>query len=328
MFAVATSFIALALAAGQRAPADDWVVASGTETCSVTSVDFPDGPRGFAAGSFNCGLLTEDGGYSWSPIRVVPDQGQSLMWAHAVSADELYAARRGFYRSTDRGQTWSQVGAWDRESQGTVFDVSFFDASHYVAIKGGQIWSSTDAGVNWTLSFAGDIDMNFHELHFPSAEIGYATGGKLVGGDTLAGTVLRSADAGANWTRLDFPYGKINAASFVDVDHGMVSTQSADGFGLYVTADGAQTWQPLPNPPPGLINQLKHRDAQHWYATTFEGCVYTSRDAGQNWQEGYCDPQQRALASISLRGGAAVAGGNDGLVLYENGVFHDGFDQP
>lgn len=328
MFAVATPLLAAALTAGHGAPpADDWLLAGGTETCSVTSLDFPDGPRGFAAGAFNCGLLTEDGGYAWTPIRVVPDQGQSLLWAHAASQDELYAARRGLYRSTDRGQTWAQVGAWSSDSQGSVFDIHFFDATHYVAIKGGQIWNSTDAGENWTLTYPGEFNINFHELNFPGADVGYATGGVIREGDGL-GTVLRSEDGGASWALLPFPYGKINAARFVDADHGMVATQGQAGFGLYVTADGAQTWQALPSTPPGLVNQLRYRDAQHWYATTFEGCVYESRDGGQTWQEGFCDPQGRALASLSVRGGAAVAGGNDGLVVYENRIFRDGLETP
>lgn len=325
MFAV-TPFLALALAAGQGVPSDDWVVASGTGTCSVSSVDFPDGPRGFAAGSFNCGLLTEDGGLTWSPIRVVPDQGQSLLWAHAASADELYAARRALYRSGDRGATWSQVGGWDAGSGGSVFDVAFPGPDRLVLIKGGQIWTSDDAGGAWALTYPGEMDINFHELHFPTATIAYATGGVIRLGAGI-GTVLRSDDGGESWNRLDFPYGKINAASFVDVDHGMAAVQdSAATFGLYATADGGRSWQALPSAPPGLVNQLRHRDAQHWYATTYQGCVYDSRDGGQSWRQGYCDPQGRALASLSLRGGAAVAAGNDGLVLYENRLFADGFE--
>lgn len=328
MLALATPLFALSLAAGQGVPSDDWIVASGTGSCSVSSVDFPDGPRGFAAGTFNCGLLTEDGGLTWSPIRVVPDQGQSLLWAHAATADELYAARRALYRSTDRGATWAPVGAWDPGSTGSVFDVAFPQPDRLVAIKGGQIWTSDDAGGSWTLAYPGEMDVNFHELHFPLPATGYATGGVVREGTGL-GTVLRSDDGGANWTRLDFPHGKITAASFVDVDHGMAATQQAgSAFGLYATADGGQSWQALPAPPPGLVNQLRHRDAQHWYATTFDGCVYDSRDGGQHWRQGYCDPQGRALASLSVRGGAAVAAGNDGLVLYENRLFGDGFEAP
>lgn len=326
MFKAAMPLLVLALAAAQGASAaDDWIVASGTSTCSVSSVDFADGPYGFAAGSFNCGLLTEDGGLTWSPVRVVPNQGQSLNWAHAASADDLYAARLGLYRSTDRGQSWNEVGSLSTQSGGSFFDVHVFDADHIVAIKGGQIWTTSDGGANWILAFPGQQDVNFHELHFPTAQIGYATGGVMRDAGGI-GIVLRTEDGGATWTQLDFPFGKINAASFVDADHGMLSTQAQ---GLFVTTDGAQTWTSLQAAPSGLINQLKHRDAQHWYATTYQGCVYESRDAGLSWEQGFCDEQQRPLASLSVRGGpAAVAAGNGGLVIYENRIFVDGFEAP
>lgn len=325
MLKAAMPLLVLALAAAQGASAaDDWVVASGADTCSVSSLDFADSLHGFAAGSFNCGLLTEDGGLTWSPISVVPNHGQSLNWAHAASPDDLYAARLGLYRSTDRGATWAEVGSLSTQSGGSFFDVHVFEADHIVGIKGGQIWSTTDGGANWTLAFPGQQDMNFHELNFPTDKIGYATGGVMreAGG---IGTVLRTDDGGATWNVLDFQFGKITAASFVDADHGMLSTQDQ---GLFVTSDGAQTWTALPTAPTGLVNQLKHRDAQHWYATTYEGCVYESRDAGLTWEQGFCDDRQRALASLSLRGGAAVAGGNGGLVIYENRIFVDGFESP
>jgi photosystem II stability/assembly factor-like uncharacterized protein len=321
---IASPFLAFALAAAQGAPSGGWVVARGTDTCSVSSVDFADGPHGFAAGSFNCGLLTDDGGYTWTPVRVVPDQSQSLMWVHAAGPDDLYAARRDLYRSTDRGQTWSAVGTLATQGGGNIFDVHLFDADHLVVIKGGQIWTTADAGATWTLAYPGEQNVNFHELHFPTAQTGYVTGG-IVRDAGEIGAVLRSDDGGASWTRLDFPYGKITAADFVDADHALVATQSQ---GLFATADGGRSWQSLLSAPDGLVNQLRHRDAQDWYATTYEGCVYRSRDGGTTWRQGYCDPQQRALASLSLRGGAAVAAGNDGLVIVEDTLFGDGFEQP
>ncbi len=332
MQAFVVPLFALALGAGPGAPAaaGDWVLASGTGTCSVTSVDFPDGPRGFAAGAFNCGLLTMDGGYSWTPIDVVPEHGQSLVWAHAASADELYAARLGFYRSTDRGASWAQVGPWDTSSPGSIFDVAFLASGRLVAIKGGQTWTSDDQGDHWTLRYPGEMDRNFHELHFPgSGAIGYATGGVVRGsmGNGI-GTVLRTADAGATWTVLDFPHGAITAADFVDSDHAMVAVQNHWTGRLYVTSDGAATWQALPSAPPGWITSLKQRSASHWYAATADGCLQTSRNGGHSWQADYCDADFRALASINLRGGAAVAAGNDGLVLYEDRILRSGFEGP
>lgn len=321
MLATASSLLALALATTQGAPDSDWLNARGTESCSVSSVDFT-GLQGFAAGSFNCGLLTDDGGYSWTPVRVMPQMGQSLMWAYAAGSGELFAARNGLFRSRDSGATWSEVGALSAQN-GSMPDLLRVEGRHWVAIKGGQLLTSDDDGDNWIVAYPGEFNVNFHQLHFPTPQIGYASGG-IARQFGSVGNVLRTDDGGANWTMLDFEHGKITAADFVDADHALVATQSE---GLFVTADGAQTWQPLGAAPgAGLVNALAHRDALHWYAITTTGCLYESFDGGLNWEQGYCDRDERVLASLNVRGGAAVAAGNDGLVIYENRIFRAGFD--
>jgi len=318
MMLVAASLMQVVLA-GASAP-EPWVLASGTGTCSATDVDFAAGPSGFSAGGFNCGLVTADGGFTWSPVSVVPQQGQSLLWSGARSADELYAARLGLYRSLDRGQTWNELGALS-EGIGSIFDVHFRDDGGLVLIKGGQIQVSHDDGATWTISYPGEININFDELHFPAADIGYATGGITRSSGTI-GTVLRSEDGGESWTLLEFTHGKITAADFTDADHALVATQYE---GLFMSADGGATWNALAAAPPGgLIVDLAHRDAQHWYAATFDGCVLESRDGGSTWQQEFCDPDGRALNALSVKGGAGVAVGNDGLVVYEDRIFLDG----
>jgi photosystem II stability/assembly factor-like uncharacterized protein len=320
---IAVSLLTLALASTAGSPRnDDWLPASGTDQVSVNDIDFA-GRYGFAAGSFNRGLVSDDGGYSWTPISVIPAQGQSLLWGHAASRDELFAARIGLYHSIDRGQTWQELGNLGSSGGGNVFDLQLLDADHLVAIKGGQIQLSTDAGLTWSIVYPGEFDVNFDELHFPTAQIGYASGGISREGSSV-GNVLRSDDGGASWTLLEFGHSKITAADFIDADHALVATQS-DGF--FFTSDGAQSWQFLADVPDAqYISDLAHRGDLHWYATTYSGCIYESVDGGRQWQPSYCDGEERALSTISLRGGAAVAGGNDGLVLFENRIFRDGLD--
>jgi photosystem II stability/assembly factor-like uncharacterized protein len=321
MLALTPILLAFTLAAGQPPASVAWRSATGTGSCSVTDVDLADATHAFAAGSFNCGLVSSDGGRSWAAIEVVPQQGQSLLWAHAASADTLYAARIQMYRSDDGGQQWVQLS--DIDMGGSFFDVHFHDAEHLVAVRAGQILTSVDGGVHWATAYPGEFNVNFDELHFPDPSIGYATGG-VVRDAGEAGTVLRSDDGGQTWTLLAFPHGKITAADFPDAGHGMVATQSQ---GLFVTADGAQSWQAVADVPGGAyVNDLAHRDAYHWYATSSSGCLFETRDAGANWQTAFCDAEQRALASIDLSGSTAVAAGNDGLVVWENRVFGDGFD--
>lgn len=320
MLAMTASLLAVALAGGQAPASDAWLPATGTGSCSVTDVDLADPTHAFAAGSFNCGLVSADGGRSWAAIEVVPQQGQSLLWAHAASADTLYAARGQMYRSDDGGEEWTQLS--DIDVGGSFFDVHFHDTDHLVAVRAGQILTSADGGNTWATAYPGEFNINFDELHFPDPQTGYATGG-IARESGEVGTVLRSDDGGGTWSLLAFAHGKITAADFLDAEHGMVATQSQ---GLFVTADGAQSWQPVADVPEGAyVNDLAHRDARHWYATSPSGCLFETRDGGESWQTAFCDAKQRALASIDLSGPSAVAAGNDGLVIWENRIFGDGF---
>jgi len=87
------------------------------------------------------------------------------------------------------------------------------------------------------------------------------------------------------------------------------------------------TWQLIgPAPDDSILLDIAHRDASHWYAVSFQGCVYETRDAGQHWETGYCDPNENALAAITVTAGPAIAGGNSGVVLYENRILETGFE--
>lgn len=316
---IALPALLLAFAAPEGRSAD-WLPATGTDDCSITDLDFSDARHGFAAGAFNCGLVTDDGGISWQPIQVMPQQGQSLVFAHAATADSLYAAREGLYHSSDRGQTWSEIGDLS-SAGGGIFDVHFADATRWIAIKGGQIHLTTDAGTIWTLVHEGEFNANVDELHFPEPGTGFATGGVSREFGEF-GTVLRSDDAGTSWTPMSFPHGMITAADFTDPSHGVVATLNQ---GLFETADGATTWTRIGDTPggPGL-NDLIHRGS-HWYATSITGCLYESFDSARTWEVAMCDSTTRSFSALSVRGSAVVAVGNSGLVVYENRIFASGF---
>lgn len=320
MIAIATPLLMLTLGAVQAPPNPDWLLATESGACDMTDVDFSDRMHGFATCAFGDAMTTDDGGLSWTVFGT--DLQQSLLFAHAASTEELYAARLGFYHSPDRDETWEELGGLS-ENFGSVFDVHFGDAGHFVAIQGGMLLYTDDGGTQWHTAYPGKFGVYFDELHFPSASIGYASGGNTTEQGSV-GSVLRTEDGGESWNLLTFTNGEITAADFFDDSHGVVATLDAQ---LYSTADSGDSWQPVGAVPDGgILLDLAHRDANHWYGVSIQGCLYETRNAGASWETGYCDPVGNALAAITVTAGPAVAGGNGGLALYENRVLENGFD--
>ncbi|MBO9662321.1 hypothetical protein [Dokdonella sp.] len=316
--------LAVVLAAGAGSAAAepaDWVRGTLDDACDVTDLDFSDARHGFATCMFSDVMVTGDAGVNWHVIHT--DLAQTLRWARAASDQVLYAARLGFYRSDDRGQTWSELGGLS-SSDDSIFDAHFFDAQHVSLLKGADLYYSENGGESWDMVYQPPQNVFFDKLHFPNADIGFATGG-ISSSEGTAGFVARTADGGRSWTLLDFHGGRIYASDFFDADHGIVATQDSN---LYTTVDGGGSWQLLGAAPNGdLLLDIAHRDASHWYAVSATGGLYETRDGGVTWETGYQTPDYDALAAVTIAAdGAVVAGGNSGVLVYENRVFRDGFD--
>jgi len=299
----------------------DWILGQGATACSATDVDFTDSRRGVVSCAFSLAMKTSDGGLNW---EVFPTGlQQSLVFAHAATASEWYVARLGLYRTTNSGTTWSEVGTLSANA-GSVFDVHF-DGNRRVAIQGGNLLLSTNAGNNWQVANAAQQNVYFNELNFPTSTTGFASGG-ITSELGSFGSVLRTLDGGASWTLLPFPYGEITAADFRSPTSGAVATLTSQ---IYVTSNGGASWQLLGTlPKSAYLTDLVQRSERRWYGTTTSGCILETEDAGLTWVASVCDPASRALAAITLRGGGAVAVGNDGLVFYEDRIFRNGFSAP
>lgn len=307
----------MALAASVSLSSTDWIAAAGTTGCDATDVDFSDARRGLVSCAFSSAMTTADGGLTWS-LRATGLQ-QSLVFAHARSANELYLARVGLYRSVDGGGTWLQIPT----PAGTGVGAVHFEGPRWVAIQGGSLTYSTDAGSTWGVGFAGQTGVYFDELHFPEANAGYATGGLTTELGSL-GSVLKTQDGGASWTVLPFPHGQIAAADFSSVANGIAATFSSN---LYSTSNGGASWQLVSAlPDSAYFLDLVQRDATHWYGASLSGCIYETFDAGLSWASTYCSPSSQALTAITLEHGAAIVVGNSGQALYENRIFRDGFN--
>jgi photosystem II stability/assembly factor-like uncharacterized protein len=150
------------------------------------------------------------------------------------------------YRSSDGGNTWSEVSA--------VAGISFFDiefAPDGTAYSGTQdsVRKSTDGGLTWaTLNLGiGANDQVFDVALDPSdsatiwAGIADAAGAQPV-------NVMRSTDGGATWTNRTPPLGTPISAHAIAVDPNNANTVIAvfggdfGGGEVWVTTDGGDSW--------------------------------------------------------------------------------------
>ncbi len=132
---------------------------------------------------------------------------------------------------------------------------------------------STDGGRNWE-STSFDDDLQFTEVHFPSAQTGFALG--------EFGTVMRTRDGGKSWQRAGSPSEEFYPLSawFRDDLHGWAG--SLDGA-IYATADGGDSWVHEASGTRAPIYGLTG-DAQNVYAVGNFGVFLVRRDG--HWQPG------------------------------------------
>jgi photosystem II stability/assembly factor-like uncharacterized protein len=151
-------------------------------------------------------LPAGDGYYSVRGLAVSPANADSVV----AAIGNQWAPRRGVFRSTDGGLSWTKVldaqvyGNEDHRSTGLVFarnaqGVLFFGSA------GDGLWKSADDGATWTQSGEGLFGgVNITGITFGTDGSGWIcaqpfqpeSGKKLVGG------FFRTSDGGAAWERV------------------------------------------------------------------------------------------------------------------------------
>ena len=225
---------------------------------------------------------TKNNGISWKPI--FDDQDVSSVSALAVSQKDpnivwagtgetflirpAHAIGDGIYKSTDGGDTWTNMGLEKTARIGRIVIHPTNPNIVYVAALGHAhgpqkergIYRTTDGGKSWEhVLFINEntggidiaIDLNNPDFLLASMwEIHINTWGLNSGGD--AGGVFISRDGGDSWERQDKnglpggkgkPVGKVAIAISQSNPNTMYALCEEDHPGLYRTDNGGKSWQ-------------------------------------------------------------------------------------
>ena len=167
------------------------------------------------------------------------------------------------------GQEWTMYDS-SRTWRGVA---SSADGSKLVAVvNAGQIYTSTDYGVNWTAR-AGGITPNWR------AVASSGDGVKLVA-LINGGNIYTSGDSGVNW------FLRAPAANWTSVASSLngVNLVACAGSGvLYTSADSGVTWQPRTVSNVNWVSVASSDNGVNLVAAQQGGQLYTSSNSGVTW---------------------------------------------
>jgi photosystem II stability/assembly factor-like uncharacterized protein len=203
-------------------------------------------------------LKSTDGGATWEVKDILALTGRISLDIHAfdaetacitsiTNADFQNPADKGVYRTTDGGETWTEVLAG---TEGGVW-LYFFDEQEGIAIARQHMAKTTDGGLNWESIPAANIP-DFQTGENVSLD---GSGTSIEGlGDRLwfgtsKGRVFKSQDRGESWEVFTSGLSDnafIFSLAFVDENNGMGLYQTTlapdhEHF-LAKTQDGGKSW--------------------------------------------------------------------------------------
>ncbi|MGB7586599.1 MAG: sialidase family protein, partial [Terriglobales bacterium] len=262
---------------------------------AVAVAGIPGNGTTFYFGAVDGGIWqTTDAGVVWKPIfdsqhvasigalAVAPSDPQ-VIYAGTGESDirSDLSSGDGVYRSTDDGQTWSNVGLRDTKQISQIV-IDPRDASVvYVAALGHTytpnaergVFKSTDGGANWSKILDLGPDIGASDLAIASAnpDILFATVWRAHRPPwstyaPIAGPgsgLYRSRDGGATWMRLtssglpEGDWGRTAVAVSTDGKRVYALVDAKKGGGLYRSDDGGDTWT--------LANSDRRITSRAWY---------------------------------------------------------------
>lgn len=245
---------------------------------TFTDISFGNGKVGYICGTMGALLKTTDGGKTWT--RIQSDIRPSLNCIQALDDKNVYTARNELYHTTNGGSTWETAGL---ENVGSgIFDLVFVNQTTGFIAKNG-VMKSADAGKTWALKFDAGADveyyaLNYNQLQFLNASVGFCAGGKTYDGNTI-GNMVKTTDGGETWTSLKMKMSQITAFHFLDASNGFVFNFNQE---MWKTTDGGASWTKITSTVPGKYPDCYFVNATKIVLRTSNE-IYHSVDGGITW---------------------------------------------
>jgi photosystem II stability/assembly factor-like uncharacterized protein len=242
-------------------------------TLPIFAAAFPSPGQVVAAGQNGATVVSGDAGVTFSPI---PASGGRIagpfLQLRAASASVAFATGRAgtLARTTDGGQTWSDLGV---PTTGDVIDVSFPNATTgYALDSSGTLLKSTNGGGSWALLNTGTQAQPASVLALDANRI------LLIG----PRGIRRSTDGGNTFATVG---GAIKRAS---IQHADVARGAVFAYGsrvLFVSTNGGGSWKAVKRPSRNGLRTVDFITGKRGFALDVQGRVWSTSNRGKHWTQ-------------------------------------------
>jgi photosystem II stability/assembly factor-like uncharacterized protein len=196
---------------------------------------------------------TSDGGTTWNNVPNFPGpRPAGICGMFVVNDSTLYAGGRyygpaGFYKTTDKGNSWSYKNL--NAVAGGIVDMHFFNKDTGIAVGGsvpnylsgkGRVLRTIDGGNTWTIVHTSAHNQEIcWKICFPSPNVGYVSLQSFRSGG--AQYFLKTTDGGLTWSDMPFLSGGSFNAQGIGFLNDSTGWIGGDPFN-YKTMNGGLTW--------------------------------------------------------------------------------------
>jgi len=262
----------------------------------VFCVDFFDDNHGWLNYSEDTQILsTEDGGKIWSkkPHDALISSADKIKFTDLSNG--WFMDSSSVLHSTDGGNSWVEVLAYDKYLRGQPGDFFFLDSlTGWVcddSSLGGNLYKTADAGANWSIKKVGKSDSAPCRIFFVNPKEGWYS---------LVKQFFQTKDGGNNWNAISsLPANfEINSMYWLDANNGWLAglfptkpREPRSGKGAILrTVDGGKTWTIIaPDENAPFFDKIHFTDSQNGWLLSRDN-IYKTSDGGEKWNLSYSLP--------------------------------------
>lgn len=240
-----------------------------------SDIEFPLPDKGFAVGTANLFMRTNDGGVTWETVSATG--GFSDIQFVTPTVGYVCGATGKMMKTIDGGETWFNLNPGTTDNITELHFINpllgyalMYNSSNYVV----TVKKTVNGGLTWTIP--GNIATNntMRDIYFINENVGFVCG---MGGSKI----YRTTNGGINWSLQTFAGSGVMCIDFIDNNKGFAAGHNGK---MWKTTDMGISWTPVTVPSTSLFINLQFTSPQNGWASGYDGTIVRTRDGGETWE--------------------------------------------